>query len=404
MKWFGQSGSGRWRPTRKLYQAAFRWAVLAAPILPLHGCSRPPAVAEAARPEQTAAVPVTVATAVRKDVPVKLTAIARVEPYATVTVKPQVSGQLVEVHFQEGQDVRAGDLLFRLDARPYEAAVRQAEANLERDRALALDAAAEAAWKAGLLRQNAASQREYEQSQATADSRRATVEADEALLEKARLDLEYCTIRAPIDGRTGDNLADPGNVVKANETALVVINQINPIYVAFAVPEQFLLRIQEAQKGGPLVVEAFFPHDPGPPERGVLTFVDNKVDSATGTILLKGTFANAERRLWPGQFVNAELTLATRVGALVIPAPAVQTGQRGQYVFVVRDDLTVESRPVRVAFTLDTETVIDDGLRPGERVVTDGQLRLVPGARVEPHPAPTASPATSPATQPDYPS
>lgn len=381
-----------------------RWAVLAAPVLAVPGCSRFPAAAEPTHSEQIAAVPVTVASAVRKDVPVKLRAIARVEPYATVTVKPQVSGQLVEVHFKEGQDVKAGDLLFRLDGRPYEAAVRQAEANLERDRALALDAAAEAAWKAGLLRQNAASQREYEQSQATADSRRATVEADEALLEKARLDLEYCTIRAPMDGRTGDNLADPGNVVKANETALVVINQINPIYVAFAVPEQFLLRVQEAQKGGPLVVEAFFPHDPGPPERGVLTFVDNKVDSTTGTILLKGTFANAERRLWPGQFVNAELTLATRAGALVIPAPAVQTGQRGQYVFVVRDDQTVESRPVQVAFTLDTEAVIDDGLQPGERVVTDGQLRLVPGARVEPRPAPTTSTTTSPASPSDHPS
>jgi multidrug efflux system membrane fusion protein len=354
-----------------------------AAVVCLSGCAKQEDGRDRSRPAMDAPVPVKVAAAVRRDMPVQIRAIARVEAYATVTVKPQIAGQLVAVHFTEGQDVKAGDLLFDIDPQPFQVALRQAEAMLAKDIAMAQDAEAEAKWRAELLQQDAGTQREAETSRATAESLKAAVEADRAAVANARINLEYCSIRAPIDGPTGVLLADRGNVVKANEAALVVINQVQPIYVTFSVPEHYLARIKQYQAAGPLPVAVNIPQDDGPAERGTLSFVDNKVDDTTGMITLKATFANQTRRLWPGQFVNAVLTLTTQPDAVVVPAAAVQTGQTGPFVFVVNDDLRVESRPVVTGLTLDDQAVIERGINAGERVVTDGQLRLAPGAKVD---------------------
>jgi multidrug efflux system membrane fusion protein len=358
-------------------------------------CAKPGAAANDPRSAARTAVPVRVGRAVKEDVPVQIRAIARVEPYATVTVKPQVGGQIAAVHFAEGQDVKTGDLLFSLDARPFEAALRQAEAELAKDTVLAEDAAEEAAWEADLLQQKVATDREYDKSRAAADALAATVRADQAAVERARIDLDYCSVRSPLDGRTGALLADQGNVVKINEAALVVINQIRPIYVSFSVPEQFLAEVKKYQAAGPLTVEAVIPQDEGPPERAELTFIDNQVDRTTGTIMLKGTFQNEKRRLWPGQFVNAILTLTTEPGAIVVPSQAVQTGQSGQFIFVVKADQTVDMRAVTAGVTLGNKTVIQRGIEAGDTVVTDGQLRLVPGAQV----TIKEGPATTPTSQ-----
>ena len=356
--------------------------VLAGAVLGASGCSKSEASAGTGQAAPRPAVPVVIATALRADVPVQIRAIARVEAYSTVTIKPQVAGQLMAVHFQEGQDVKAGDLLFSLDPRPFQAALAQAEGNLARDAALAKDAAAEAAREADLYEQKVATQREYDQSQASAAATAATVQAEQAAVEQARLDLEYCSIRSPFDGRTGAVLTYPGNVVKANEAALVVINQISPIFVTFSVPEQYLAQIRQYQAAGPLPVEAVIPQDEGPSERGTLSFIDNQVDRMSGMITLKGTFQNEDRRLWPGQFVNAVLTLRTLADATVVPTPAIQVGQAGQFVFVVKADQTVEMRPVVAGQELDNRTVIERGIEVGETVVTDGQLRLVPDAKI----------------------
>ncbi len=368
---------------------------LASTALFMSACTKPGAAASDPRSPARTAVPVTVARAVQQEVPVQIRAIARVEPYATVTVKPQVGGQIAAVHFAEGQDVKAGDLLFSLDARPFEAALRQAEANLAKDTALAEDAAEEAAWEADLLQQKVATDREYNKSQAAADALAATVRADQAAVERARIDLDYCSVRSPLDGRTGALLADRGNVVKINEAALVVINQIRPIYVTFSVPEQYLAEVKKYQAAGPLTVEAVIPQDEGPPEHAELTFIDNQVDRTTGMIMLKSTFQNEKRRLWPGQFVNAILTLTTEPGAIVVPSQAVQTGQSGQFIFVVKADQTVDMRTVTAGLTLGNKTVIQRGIEAGDTVVTDGQLRLVPGAQV----TIKEGPATTPTSQ-----
>lgn len=345
------------------------------------GCAKAVAT-DARRGGMDANVPVSVATAAQEDVPVQLHAIARVEAYQTVTVKPQVAGQLVSIHFTEGQDVKAGDLLYSIDPRPFQAALDQAEANLAKNTALANDAEVEAEWAADMVKQNAAAKREYERAKATAESLHAAVRADVAEVDKARLNLEYCAIRSPLDGRTGSRLADVGNVVKENETALVVINQLSPIYVTFAVPEQYLADINQYQTTGQLFVTAVVDPNATITERGELTFIDNAVDRTTGMITLKGTFPNDDRRLWPGLFVNAFLTLTTLSDAVVVPSQAVQTGQAGPYVFVVKADSTVESRPVATGPAVGERVVVTSGVQVGDTVVTDGQLRLTPGARV----------------------
>jgi multidrug efflux system membrane fusion protein len=339
---------------------------------------RPP---ERTEPE---AVAVTAAAAVKKTVPVQLTAIGTAESYASVSIKSRISGQLVQVNFKEGQDVSKGDLLFTIDPRPYEVVLKEAQARLAKDKVLTEKAEIDARRYADLAGKDFVSKDKSEQFKTNAAALKATLEGDKAAVENARLQLSYCYIRAPFSGRTGSLLVDEGAQIKANDdSGLVDITQIAPIYVSFSVPQQDLGRIQQHMQQATLAVAAFLPGDKVQPEQGSLTFLDNRVSSDTGTIRLKATFANVDRRLWPGQFVDVVLTLTTRPDAIVVPSEAVQTGQQGLFVFIIKPDMTVESRPVSVAMTLGGETVIDSGVSPGEQVVTDGQFRLVPGARVQ---------------------
>jgi multidrug efflux system membrane fusion protein len=348
----------------------------------LAGCSGGSG-SKAAPQAQPPAVPVTAAQAGKKDVPLQVRAIGKAEAYSTVSVKTMVNGQIVKVGFREGQDVRKGDLIFVIDPRPYEAAVKSAEANLARSLAQKENAEKDVQRYAYLIERDLVPKQQYDQVVSNVAVLAATVDADKAAVENARVQLSYCFLRSPIDGRTGTLFLKEGNVVKANDAALVTIHRVTPIFVAFSVPEQLLADIRTYREARTLEVEASIPGQEDKPSRGTLTFIGNAVDDATGTIQLKGTFPNKDRRLWPGQFVKVVLTLAVKPDAVLVPTPAVQTGQRGQYVFVVRQDLTVESRPVVTGEATGGETVIEKGIREGERVVTDGQLRLVPGARVE---------------------
>jgi multidrug efflux system membrane fusion protein len=336
-------------------------------------------------PERTEspAIAVTAAAAVQKTVPVQLTAIGTVESCASVSIKSRISGQLVEVHFKEGQDVSQGDLLFTIDPRPYEVALKEAQARLARDKVLTEKAQIDARRYADLAGKDFVSRDKSEQFRANAAALKATVEGDKASVENARLQLSYCYIRAPFSGRTGSLLVDEGAQIKANDDrGLVDITQIAPIYVSFSLPQQDLGRIQQRMQQATLPVAALLPGNKVHSEQGSLTFLDNRVSSDTGTIMLKATFANRDRRLWPGQFVDVVLTLTTRPDSTVVPSEAVQTGQQGLFVFIIKPDMTVESRPVAVAMTLGSETVIDNGVSVGEQVVTDGQFRLIPGSRV----------------------
>jgi len=349
-------------------------------ILSLHVTS----CSDQKKPPPPPPVPVLTAAAVEKTVPVELKVIGNVEAYATVSIKARVGGQLVQVNFQEGQDVGKGRLLFVIDPRPLETALKQAEANLARDRALANKAQADAVRYAELIRKQFVSQQEYDQAKATAESLAATVKADQVAVDNARLMLSYCYIHAPISGRTGNLIAHQGNQIKADaDTPMVVINQIQPIYVAFAIPQQHLAEVRRVSAEKQIPVQAVIAGQEDHPEAGVLTFINNTVDTATGTVLCKATFANPHKRLWPGLFVNVMVKLATQPGAVLVPSQAIQTSQEGEIVFVVQPDLTVEVRPVMVGRAIDGEVIVTQGLKAGERVVTDGQLRLTPGATVE---------------------
>ena len=329
-------------------------------------------------------VPVTVGVVTQKAVPMQIAVIGNVEPSSTIAVKAQVGGTLTKIHFIEGQDVKKGDLLFTIDTRPYEAALRQAEANVARSIAQFDNARAEEKRYEELVKKGYVSQTQYEQVRTNAAALEATVFADKALLENAKLNLGYCTIRAPFSGRTGSLMVYEGNLIKANaDTPMVTINQVQPVNVSFAVPEKNLPEIKHYMAGGVLKVEAFISKEDKNPAEGRLAFIENIVDTATGTIKLKGAFDNRDRRLWPGQFVHVVLTLAVQNNAVVVPTQAVQMGQAGQFVFAVKDDLTAEVRPVVVSRTFGEESVIESGLKPGEQVVTDGQVRLMPGAKME---------------------
>jgi membrane fusion protein, multidrug efflux system len=329
------------------------------------------------------AVPVLVAKAVQTTVATRINAIGRVEAYSTVNIKAQVDAQIMQVHFKEGQMVKKGDLLFTLDPRPFEAALRQAQANLAKDKAQAAQATADEQRYAYLLKQGVGSQQQYDQAHATAGAESAAVAADEAAVQTARLNLAYTQIRAPIDGRTGDLLVHAGNLVKANaDTAMVVINQIQPVYVDFSVPEAQLAEVRRYVQERQLAVRVSVPGQQQSREDGVLSFIDNTVNQTTGTIMLKGLFANKDSQLWPGQFVNATLILNERPNTVVVPSQAVQTGIDGSYVFVVNTQMKAETRPVVTGASADGDTVIESGLKAGETVVTDGQLRLVPGMAV----------------------
>lgn len=355
--------------------------LLSGSLLLVAGCDARSRSAPPAGPPP--AVPVAAALAVRKDVPVQLRAIGAAEAYSTVTVKTMVNGQITKVGFKEGKDVRKGDLIFVIDPRPYEAALKTAEATLAKDLALKENAEKDVKRYAYLIEKDLVPKQQFDQVVSNAAALAATVNADNAVVENSRVQLGYCYIRSPIDGRTGSLFVKEGNVVKANDTSLVTINEIVPVYVTFSVPEQYLEQIRQYRQARPLPVEAFVPGQENRPARGTLTFVSNAVDNATGTIQLKATFPNGDRRLWPGQYVNVAMTLSTRAGAVLVPTAAVQTGQQGRYVFVVRPDMTVEARPVATGPSADNGTVIEKGVQAGERVVTDGQLRLVPGSRVE---------------------
>ncbi len=328
-------------------------------------------------------VPVKTGEVLQQNVPVQINAIGNVEAYNTVSVKALVGGEVLAVHFREGQDVKKDDLLFQIDPRPYDAALKQAEGAQARDVAQAKNAEEQAKRYEILVQKDYVSRDQYDQLRANADALAAAVQADKANVENSRLQLAYCTIRSPIDGRVGSVLINKGNVIKANDLTMVTINKIAPIYVTFSVPEQNLSDIKKYMTAGALKVGAIIPGDEKRPAQGVLTFVNNAVDTTTGTIQLKGTFENKDKRLWPGQFVNVIVTLTTQKNAVIMPSAALQAGQQGQYVFVVKPDFTVESRAVTVARTYGDLAVVSQGVQPGEKVVTDGQLQLIPGVHVE---------------------
>jgi multidrug efflux system membrane fusion protein len=327
-------------------------------------------------------VPVTVGMAERRAVPFELPATGTVEPLQTVAVQPQVSGPITRIAFREGQEVARGQVLFQIDPRPYQAALARAEAILRRDRAQASNAEQEAKRYAELAEREYVTAQQYDQARTTSAAAAATLAASEAAVAEARLNLQYATIRAPISGRTGSLRVREGNLVRAGDPQpLVTINQIRPILARFAVPAANLSLIQR-HRGEGLTVRAE-PVGGGPASEGTLTFVDNAVDTTTGTILLKGTFENEDGALWPGEFVNVRLRLYVDENALTVPARAVVSGQQGSYVFVVQSDSSAVTRPVTVDRTAGDLAVVGGELRPGDRVVTDGQLRLREGSRVQ---------------------
>src|SRR5438034_1299328 len=337
----------------------------------------------AAVQKTSAAVPVSAAQIVVKTMPVRLMAIGNVEPFTTVAIKARVDGQLISVKFKEGDEVRQGSVMFEIDSRPFAASLRQAQANLLKDKAL-LDRATEQEKRyKDLLAKNFISPDAYEQVRTNTATAAATVSADEAAIENAKLSLEYCTIRAPVTGYAGRIQIQQGNLVKANDAnPMVTINQVVPIYTSFSVPEQNIADIRRYQAAGELKVAASFANSAHPPVTGRLSFIDNAADATTGTIKLKAEFPNTGKALWPGQYVNVVLTLHEQKDAIVTPSAAVQSGPTGQYVFVVKADSTVELRNITIARAEGDDTVVASGLQAGDQVVTVGQLRLAPGTRV----------------------
>jgi len=327
-------------------------------------------------------VPVTVARAEQRAVPFEIAATGTVEPRQTASVQSQVTGIITSVTFREGDDVTQGQLLFQIDPRPLRAALDQANAVLARDVAQAQNAQLEADRYGQLVQQDYVTKEDYDEKRATAAALAATVRADSAMVATAALNLAWASIRAPIAGRTGRLLVRAGNLVRANTDPLVVINQIHPILVRFAVPSQQLPGVQR-YRGNQLPVLVSPSNGDTTVAAGSLTFVDNSVDTTTGTVLLKAEFANTDNALWPGEFVSVRLRLYVQDSALVIPAQAVMSGQQGTYVFVVGPDGTAQSQPVTVARMSSGSAVIAQGIRAGDQVVTDGQLRLVSGAAVE---------------------
>jgi multidrug efflux system membrane fusion protein len=355
------------------------------------------------------AVPVSVARASQKDVPIQAQVIGSTEAYSTVSLKAQINGQLMEVHFREGDFVEKGQLLFTVDPRAVEAQVKQieanilrdqaqlgqAEANLGRDRAMEANSKSQAERAGRLFKEGIMSKEQFDQISTSAASYAAVVRADLAAIENAKAQIEaskaslenqkvqvgYTKIYAPVGGRTGAIAVKAGNIVTANTLELASINQVQPVLVSFALPENYLAAVR--RHGGKALPVTVQPEDGGGVEKGNLTFVDNTVDISTGTIRLKATFANSDRRLWPGQFVRVTLELENRPNAVVIPSQAVQSGQDGAFVYIVSPEQKVEIRNVSAGQRMDQETVIEKGLEPGETVVTEGTLRLVPGARVQ---------------------
>jgi multidrug efflux system membrane fusion protein len=335
-------------------------------------------------PPRQPTVPVSVTTVKRASVPYIVKANGVAEPMQTVAVESQVNGILNRVTFAEGQSVQAGQVLFEIDSRPYVAVLNQARAQLARDEAMATSAGRDAARYAALVKEGYVTGSQADQAEANAASAVATVAADRANVQRAALDVANCTIRAPISGRTGSLLVRQGNLVKANSTPpLVVINQIQPILVRFAIAQSQFPDIQRYYRGGnALLVSATPSEGSGIPLSGTLAFVDNNVDSTSGTVLLKARFSNPEGTMWPGQYMNVALQLYVDANALTLPAPAVLTGQQGTYVYTIDSAGTAKQKPVQVSRTVDSVAVIASGLEDGERVIVDGQSRLIPGSKV----------------------
>jgi membrane fusion protein, multidrug efflux system len=351
--------------------------LLLALALSISGC-RKQVVADPLQP----GIPVVVERVRTKTMPVEVTAVGNVESYSLL-VRAQVSGQLTEAHFHEGDFVRKGQLLFTIDSRRYEAALALAEAQLARGKAVAENDHVQAQRYKQLFEEGIGTREQADTFESSAKSADATIRADEAEVQTAKLNLEYCTIYSPMDGRTGAVMVKPGNLIQASDVTIVVINRVAPVGVRFAIPQQYLPDIKREMAKGPLRVTATVPNNPGPVEKGTLNFVDNAVDMTTGTIHLRARFANGQNRLWPGLFVNTVLTLSQQTGATVVPLEAISSGQQGSFVYVLKENNTVEARPVVSRRTVQNEAVIEKGLQPGETIVTDGQVRLVPGARVE---------------------
>jgi len=356
------------------------WAAAFAGLVFILACSD----ARSSRPQAKARpVPVSVAAAELRDVPVELKAVGKVEALVTIAVKSRVMGQVVKVHFKEGEMVQQGQSLFTIDQRPYEVSLKESEAKLARDTALARKAEDDFKRYKSLAAQKTVSASQYEQFQTEALVRQATVKADQAEVENARLQLSYCFIKSPVTGVTGNLWLNEGNLVKANDDKpMVVIHQVQPIYVNFAVPEKHLGQIMELRKTRQLKAQVVVAGHETRPLLGHLTFVDNLVDTATGTVRLKATFPNQDLKLWPGQFARTTLFLTTLKDLVVVPAQAVLTGQQGAYLYILNPDNTVEARQVTTGLSLNDHTVIEKGLKTGEKVITDGQSRLVPGTKV----------------------
>lgn len=364
-----------------------KWLIVPAVLVSaclFSGCSKDSSGKQAENDPRKVALPVTASVAVQRDVPVQVRVIGNVQPYSTVAITSQVEGELIGVHFKDGQEVKKGDLLFTIDSRPFEAKVKQVQANLARDQAQLQNARAQVQRYGAVVDKGYVTKEQYDAIKSNAEALAATVAADEAAVENAKIELKYCTIRSPINGVTGSIRITRGNILKANDqdSPLVTIKQIRPLYVSFAVPERNLPDIMKYMSRRKLEVLASFPGGDENPVRGELSFLENEVKSATGTIMVWATFANEDRRLWPGQFVNVVLTLTTQENKTTVPVQAVQMGQDGPYVYVVKPDMSVEYRVVAVGTRLEKEVVIENGVAPGETVVTDGQLRLASGSRV----------------------
>ncbi len=370
------------------YSDLKKWAVLAASALVLiapAGCSKDSSGKETGMDPQKIAMPITASTAVQKDMPVQIRVIGNVQPLSTVAIKAQIQGELIGVHFKDGQEVKKGDLLFTIDPRPFEARLNQARALLAKDRAQLQNAQMQVKRYSSVVGKGYVAQEQFDTVKSNAAALDATVNADEAAIENAKLELKYCTIRSPINGVTGNVRVTSGNIVKANDNdnPLVTIKEVRPLYVTFAVPERDLSEIMKYMSERKLDVLASFPSDEEHPIRGQLTFIDNEVKSTAGTIQIWATFSNEDKRLWPGQFVNVVLTLTTEKDKTVIPAQAIQMGQNGPYVYVIKPDMSVEYRQVAIGSRIEKEIVVQKGVSPGEKVVTDGQLRLATGSLVQ---------------------
>jgi multidrug efflux system membrane fusion protein len=315
--------------------------------------------------------------------PVQVTAVGNVEAISTIAIRAQVPGELQEVRFNEGDFVRKGQVLLTIDPRPYQAALAQAEASLARDKAIAANNRLQADRYVKLLKEGIMPASQVDALTSAADASDANLQADEAAIKSAELNLEYCTISSPVDGRTGTIMVKPGNLVKVADVPIVVINQVNPIYVNFTVPQQIWPNVKQSLADRAMRVMASVPQDQGSPLIGTLTFVDNSVDSTTGSIHLRGTFENSQNRLWPGLFVNVILTLSEQSNAIVVPSEAIVSTQSGAYVYVVKSDNTVEQRAVVSDRSIQDEVIVSKGLQVGEIVVLDGQVNLVPGTKVQ---------------------